>query len=159
MSYTRTCFLNLEYRKNGMVVVERINRLAENKGSWHIKYVLIRVSTSKWENSVEKYIFVCVYRVLLFPSRFLKIFFFSYNGARIFQYLCFHTQLSFNSSLTLISFFLVLPVCIFLCVCVCVREREREESKKIKAFISCFKYKTISHFLLVFWVCFIHYYP
>ena len=76
MSYTRTCFLNLEYRKNRMVVVERIKRLAENKGSWHIKYVLIRVSTSKWENSVEKYIFVYVYRVLLFPSRFLKIFFF-----------------------------------------------------------------------------------
>ena len=76
MSYTRTCFLNLEYRKNRMVVVERIHRLAENKGSWHIKYVLIRVSTSKWENSVEKYICVYVYRVLLFPSRFLKIFFF-----------------------------------------------------------------------------------
>ena len=59
-----------------LFVVERINILAENKASWHIKHVLIRVSTFKWENSVEKYIFVYVHRVLFFPSRFLKIIFF-----------------------------------------------------------------------------------
>ena len=117
-----------------LFLVERINILAENKGSWHIKYVLIRASISKWENTVEKYIFTYVYRVLFFPSRILKIFFFLQCSQDIsISILSYSARFQYHPYFNIL-FSSFTCVYVSVCVCVCERERERKESKKHKSF-------------------------